>query len=72
MDEKLYKTLDWKYIGAKLARETDKEQSDFFKGFVQECNSWGTNYEVQKQLSFINQKLTKDERETLSMISFID
>ena len=62
--------IDWDYAGAALARESDNEQVQFFKAFIKECNSWGTRLQVEKQLSFINLKLTKEERETLSMLSY--
>ena len=62
--------IDWKYIGASLARESDNEQIDFFKSFVKECLSWGTAYQVEQQLCFINRKLTSDEIDTLAMITY--
>ena len=62
--------IDWEYVGATLARGTDDEQVKFFKAFVKECNCWGTHYQVEKQMAFINDKLTKEERETLSMVSY--
>ncbi len=64
------KEIDWKYVGALLAQSDDNAQIDFFKHFVKECKSWGTNYQVGMQLSFINNGLTDDEKETLSMISY--
>lgn len=65
-------TPDWAYIGAVLARAGDDEQAQFFKAFVAECNTWGTTYQVQSQLAFVNFKLTDDEKETLSMLSYKD
>ena len=62
--------IDWDYAGAALARADDNEQAVFFKAFIKECNSWGTNHQVQMQLAFINAKLTKDERETLGMLGY--
>ena len=61
--------IDWKYIGARLANESDVEQIDFFKGFIKECLSWGTRFQVEQQLAHINHKLTDEEREILSMLS---
>ena len=61
---------DWGYIGAVLARGGDDEQAVFFKAFVKECKTWGTEYQVEMQLAYVNGKLTKDERETLSMLSY--
>ena len=62
--------IDWEYLGALLAQSGDNEQASFLKSFVKECNSWGTRHQVETQLSFINTKLTKEERETLSMITY--
>jgi len=64
------KDVDWQYMGALLAQSDDSEQAEFFKAFVKECNSWGTQMQVEGQLAFINRKLTKEERETLSMITY--
>ena len=62
---------DWEYIGAKLAQEDDAEQAKFFKAFLKECKSWGTNHQIEMQLCMINDKLTKEEKETLSMLTYI-
>lgn len=62
--------VDWGYVGACLAREGHHEQVEFFKSFVKECRSWGTSYQVETQLSYINGCLSSDERDTLSMISY--
>lgn len=62
--------IDWGYIGACLAQEDDDNQAVFFKSFVKECHGWGTQYQVEFQLAGINHKLTKEERETLSMLSY--
>ena len=64
--------IDWKLIGAELACCDDVEQADFFRYFIKEINSFGTRHQGQGQLAFINNKLTKKEREDLSMITFID
>ena len=60
--------VDWKYVGALLARSGDDEQIQFFKAFIKECNSWGTKHQVEFQLSGIRLKLTSEEKETLSML----
>ena len=64
------KEIDWEYLGALLARSDDDEQAEFFKAFIKECNSWGTAYQVELQLAFINNKLTPEERETLKMLGY--
>ena len=61
---------DWDYIGAVLANSDGDEQAKFFKAFLKECKTWGTEYQVQFQLADINHKLTDDEKETLSMLSY--
>ena len=64
------KDTDWEYLGALLANEGDVEQAMFLKAFIKECNSWGTHAQVEYQLACINHELTKEERETLSMLSY--
>jgi hypothetical protein len=61
---------DWKLIGAELANLSDVEQIDFFKGFITECKTWGTHYQIEMQLAFINEKLTKEEKDLLGMLSY--
>ena len=64
--------VDWAYVGAELARDDDHMQTKFFKGFIKECLSWGTKYQVESQLACVNRKLTLEERELLSMLSYIE
>ena len=64
--------IDFKMAGALLARASDVEQIEFFKAFTKECSSWGTRLQVEQQFSFINLKLTDDEKNALAMISFIE
>lgn len=64
------KEIDWAYVGALLAQYDDNEQVEFFKSFIKECNGWGTHHQVQSQFSMINLKLTPEEREQLSMITY--
>lgn len=61
---------DWSYIGAVLARCSDEEQVEFFKAFLKECRSWGTEHQVEMQLAGVNQKLTDSERDALGMLSY--
>lgn len=68
----MLREIDWGYIGALLANEGDNEQVKFFKAFVKECNSWGTHIQVEQQLAFVNSQLTTTERQTLSMLSYMD
>ena len=66
----LCKEIDWEYVGALLAQGDSNDQVAFFRAFVKECGSWGTHLQVEMQLAFVNAKLTSDERETLSMITY--
>ena len=66
------KDMDWEYVGALLANGDDDDQAKFLKAFIKECNSWGTTHQVQKQLASVNRKLTPEEREALSMLSYED
>lgn len=70
MRQGIFTEIDWAFIGANLARESDEDQAKFLKAFIKECASWGTTYQVQLQLAGVNRLLTKDEKETLSMLSF--
>jgi hypothetical protein len=62
--------VDWGYVGAMLSRESDESQVKFFKAFVKEALSWGSNYQVEQQLAFVNLKLTEKEKEVLGMLSY--
>jgi hypothetical protein len=64
--------IDWKYIGSCLAQESDIEQIDFIKSFIKECQSWGTRFQVEQQLACVNMKLTDEEKDVLSMLSYRD
>jgi len=70
MKQGIITEIDWSYIGAMLARSDDEEQTKFFKAFVKECQSWGTHYQVEFQLAGVNQNLTKEERDVLSMLGY--
>ena len=63
---------NWEYIGARLAQSDDNEQAAFFKAFVKECLSWGTNYQVGVQLAGVNHKLTPKEIEVLGQLTYED
>ena len=64
------KEIDWDYVGALLANDDENAQAAFFRGFVKECKSWGTSYQVGIQLAGVNHCLSKDEREVLSQITY--
>ena len=68
----LRKDIDWQYVGAMLARADDNKQAECIKAFVAECKTWGTSSQIEQQLAAVNFKLTKEERETLEMLSFKD
>ena len=70
MKHGITKEIDWTYTGALLANEGDIEQIEFLRAFIKECNSWGTHTQVEYQLACVNKKLTEEERETLSMLSY--
>ena len=59
--------LDWKLIGAILANEGNNSQAEFFKSFLNEMRSWGTNYEINFQLAEIAKELQEPDRELLSI-----
>ena len=72
MRKGIVKEIDWEYLGALMARSDAGDQSLFLKAFIKECRSWGTHYQVEMQLAAINQLLTKEEREALAMITYIE
>ena len=63
-------TMGWKRLGALFANADDNEQAAFFKEMVAEMQTWETGTQSYMQLSSINAKLTKEEREVLSMIGY--
>lgn len=62
--------FSWEYLGALLARRSDEEQAIFIKAFLKECRSWGTSLQVEGQLCSVNHRLTREEKDTLSMLSY--
>jgi len=60
----------WEYIGAKLAQEDSIAQVKFFKAFVAEMQTWGTSYQMQMQLAYVNGELSEEEKEVLSMLGY--
>ena len=62
--------LDWKYVGAVLARQDDGAQVDFLRGFLAECKTWGTRIQVEQQFAAVNSELTNEECDALAMLSY--
>jgi len=63
--------IDYKSVAAFLASENDEIQADFFKVFIKELKQLcGTHYHTEFQLAGVNQKLSKEEKELLSMIGY--
>ena len=63
--------VDWKLLGAELARKDDAEQAEFFKGFVEEAKTYGTNHQTDMQMASIGALLTREEKEILQNITYI-
>ena len=59
--------LDWELIGAMLANGGDDEQVPFFKSFLNEMRSWGTNHQIHFQLASIARQLNSADRELMSI-----
>lgn len=59
--------VDWKYLGAVLANEGSVAQVDFFKSFLDEMRSWGTNHQIELQLISIAKELSGADRGLLSL-----
>ena len=62
--------ISWAQLGAELANSNDDDQSEFFKGFVKECMSWETRHQAEMQMCSIASRLSDDEKEFLSSISY--
>lgn len=62
--------MSWSYIGAVLANQSDTAQAEFLKGFIKECLTWGTKFQIEQQLAYVNDKLTPEERQLLGMLSY--
>lgn len=62
--------IDWTTAGALLANASDEEQSAFFKGMCKEFKTWPTRHQAEMQLCFVRNKLTEEEREALSMLTY--
>jgi len=63
--------IDYNSVAAFLANENDEIQAEFFKTFIIELQKvCKTHYHTEFQLAGINQNLSKEERELLSMIGF--
>ena len=61
---------DWKLLGSLLANEDETIQADFFKAFVKEMATWGTTFQKQTQLIWVNKRLTDEEKDILSCLSY--
>lgn len=64
------KEIDWIYVGSLLANEDENAQTAFFRGFVKECKTWGTNYQVGIQLAGVCRGLSGEEKDVLSQITY--
>ncbi len=62
--------LDWATIGATLANSGDDDQAAFFKSFVKEMRTWPTRHQAEMQLMSVRSKLTEQEREDLSALTY--
>jgi ubiquinone biosynthesis protein UbiJ len=62
--------IDWGTAAAMLANEPGDVQAHFFKSFVREMRTWPTRHQQEAQLAAVNQELTEDEKELLSMLGF--
>ena len=62
--------IDWGYVASQLSHEGDNTQATFFKAFVAECGTWGTQFQVEKQLASVNHLLADEEKDVLGMLSY--
>ena len=64
--------IDWKLVGAELAQADDEQQAACFTAFCKECRSFGTHFQAESQLAFVNQKLSEENKELLKMLSYTE
>lgn len=57
--------FNWFLIGAKIANSSDEAQSEFFRGFANEVDSWETHSQKELQMIMINKKLTQKIKDIL-------
>ena len=57
--------IKWDFLGAELAALSDEEQSEFFKGFARELNSYESNYAKDMQMASVNMKLSEEDKAIL-------
>jgi len=62
--------IDWEYVASQLAHEDDNTQATFLKAFVKECGTWGTQFQVEKQLAGVNHLLADEEKDVLGMLTY--
>lgn len=72
MRQGIVKDVDFSLLGAMLAQDDSDKQVRFFKAFVEECKSWGTNHQVEMQLAAVNLELTQAEIEVLKMLTYTE
>ena len=66
-------SIDWLILGADLALQSDKEQGVFFRGFIKELlRQCGSYLAAEKQLAWVNDKLSTEEKELLRMLCYSD
>lgn len=62
--------IDWNTAAAMLANEPVDVQAHFFKSFVREMRTWPTRHQQEAQLCAVNQELSDDEKDLLSMLGY--
>lgn len=63
------KEINWAELGAMMAHEGDKDQSDFFNAFCKELRkACFTHYNCEMQMGCIQNLLAKADREMLALL----
>ena len=63
--------VDYETVAALLANESDEEQGAFFKVFIKELKAQcKTNHNAEMQLAHVNNKLSDEEKELISMLGY--
>jgi len=59
--------IDWSFIGATLANESDDAQAEMLNAMAKEMLSWGTRYQAEMQVANLCALLTEETKELLDL-----
>jgi hypothetical protein len=59
-------SIRWDILGAQLAAGSDEDQAEFFKGFIQELDTWDSQYQREMQMHSIAANMREYDKAALS------